>query len=262
MELKIYKSDHNVYVEIAGRILLDQCEKLKNSITTLIDKGINIVYMDFSNVDFVDSAGLGVLVGLKMTANKNKTRVVIVSPSNKFADILEVSKLDSIFDIIDGAEAELLKASLTLPEYVFKLPEEEEEGVPVDISSVGSSAPAESDEESVPNQVPSEQPSSEPMPATLKTDDDIIKDYCQSAVEYIRRGEYEKAVEQYLRALQIDPEYLPAHNNLAIVYEKKPSWQTKAVEQWAKVLELSQKKQDRKHIDRARKHLANLEKLT
>lgn len=262
MELKIYKSDHNVYVEISGRVILDECARLRDAVVSMIDKGVNQIYLEFSKVDFIDSAGLGVLVGLKMTANKNKTRLILVSPSQNFSDILSVSKLDSIFDIINGAEAELLKASLTLPEYLVKSPEKEAPPVEVSISegekasSVPEYFPASSKTPTV------EQGGASVMPPKLKSDQEIIKELCQRAVEHIRQGEYEQAVDEYLKALQIDPEYLPAHNNLAIVYEKKPSWHAKAIEQWEKVLELSQKRGDQKHIDRARKHLANLKKLT
>lgn len=265
MELKIYKSDHNVYVTITGRIVLDECERLKDSVVTLIDKGVTQVYLDFAGVDFIDSAGLGVLVGLKMTANKNKSRLIIVSPSQNFSDILNVSKLDSIFDIIDGAEAELLKASMTLNDYLYKPAEEERQPVKFSlsglISGVGQAVQDAPSQEAVEVKIGEQQVKSA-MPSTLKSEKDAIGDHCQNAVEFIRHGEYEKAVNEYLEALQLDPEYLPAHNNLAIVYEKKPSWHAKAIEQWEKVLELSQKGGDQKHIDRAQKHLANLKKLT
>jgi anti-sigma B factor antagonist len=267
MELKIYRSEHNVYVEISGRIVLDECERVKNSVVTLIDKGVTQVYLDFSQVDFIDSAGLGVLVGFKMTANKNKSRLIIVSPSQNFSDILSVSKLDSIFDIIDGAEAELLKASIALPANIYTPPAEGEEAEeqPIQFNLKGIQTPQPESEES-----PAEEPlrlqiagsqSHTPIPTTLKSDQEMIDEHCREAVSCIRAGEYDKAVNEYLKSLQIDPEYLPAHNNLAIVYEKKPSWHTKAIEQWEKVLEISQKRGDQKHIDRSRKHLANLKKL-
>ena len=261
MELKIYKSDHNVYIEISGRVILDECERLKDAVVSIIDKGVNQVYLEFSKVDFIDSAGLGVLVGLKMTANKNKTRLILVSPSQNFSDILAVSKLDSIFDIIDGAEAELLKASLTLPEYLYKIPEKEEPSVKLGVSKGEKVSPSLESTPATSKTPTSAQESAPVIPPTFRSDQDIIKELCQRAVEHIRQGEYEQAVNEYLKALQIDPEYLPAHNNLAIVYEKKPSWHSKAIEQWEKVLELSQKRGDQKHIDRARKHLANLKKL-
>jgi tetratricopeptide (TPR) repeat protein len=88
-----------------------------------------------------------------------------------------------------------------------------------------------------------------------------IDRYCKDAVEHMRRGDYESAVECYVESLKIQPEYLPALNNLAIVYEKKPQWQAEAIEAWQRVLAISSRNNDQKHIDRAQKHLQNLQRL-
>ena len=47
-------------------------------------------------------ARLGVLVGLKMLANKNRTRLTFLAPPPRIEDILRVSKLDTIFEIRGG----------------------------------------------------------------------------------------------------------------------------------------------------------------
>lgn len=261
MELKIYKSAHNVYVEISGQVILDECERLKNQVVALIDKGINQLYLDFGKVNFIDSAGLGVLVGLKMTASKNKARLILVSPSQNFADILSVAKLDSIFDIIDGAEAQLLQSSLMLPEYLIKPVEEVKPAAKVSFGGVAQPPPLKGDLEAEVKVAGAEAELKATLPPAFESTQELIAQYCKSAIEHIRQGEYEKAVAAYLNAVQLDPEYLPALNNLAIVYEKRPSWLAKAIEQWEKVLEISQKKGDQKHIERARKHLAQLKKL-
>jgi len=273
MELNIYRANNNLYINIAGRVVLDICESLKNTSIPLIDKGINQVYLDLSGVDFIDSAGLGVLVGLKMTSNKNKARLVLVSPSSGVSDILYVSKLHSIFDIITGSEAELLKRSLAIDEYLIKNLTEEEpqmkkkgfkvanvtEGVKArkEIKSPISIA-GKRGMSSLPKSAPAKETSSRPVPSAGKSLKEQIDEKCRKAVELMRQGDYEKAVEKYIDALKLDPEYLPAYNNLAIVYEKRPSWRSKAIETWERVLEISQSSGDQKHIDRAQKHLSNL----
>ena len=272
MEINIYRANNNLYIQVKGRIVLDICDHFRNSAIPLIDKGINQVYVDLSSVDFIDSAGLGVMVGLKSTSNKNKARLVLVSPSIGVSDILNVSKLDSIFDIITGSEAELLKQSLALAEYLIKNITTDER-IPGKAVVVGRD-PAVKEESPGPKAVPASGPSqktsptpapgsrpeSPPMgvPSAGKSIKEQVDEHCRKAVELMRQGDYEKAVEKYLDALKIDPEYLPAYNNLAIVYEKRPAWRGKAIETWEKVLEHSQAVGDQKHIDRAQKHLSSL----
>jgi anti-anti-sigma factor len=246
METRVYKGNNNLYVEVKGRIILDVCETLRVAAVPLIDKAINQVYVDLSKVDFIDSAGLGVLVGLKMTSNKNKARMTLVSPSRAVQDIMNVSRLDTVFDIINGPDADLLRASLTLEEYLVKTIEETPEPV---------LEPPE------PVKAPKQEVQQPALSSSVQSDRERIEQFCRNAVEFMRQGDYEKAIEEYQKALEIDPEYVPAYNNLAIIYEKRPSWYAKATEQWQKVLELSQMRGDQKHIDRAQKHLSGLNKL-
>jgi len=270
MEINIYRANNNLYIEVNGRIVLDVCEPIKNAAVSLIDKGINQVYVDLAGVDFIDSAGLGVLVGLKATSNKNKARLVLVSPSAGVMDILIISKLDKIFDIITGSEAELLKQTLALKEYLIKNIVEEEplpKKVPLGEAPIKEEAPSK---KPVSAGARSKQPPSAPqspaametppisLPAAGKSLKDQVDEHCRKAVELMRQGDYEKAVEKYIEAVKLDPDYLPAYNNLAIVYEKRPSWRGKAIETWERVLELSQGIGDQKHIDRAQKHLSTL----
>jgi len=268
MEIEIYRANNNLYIDVSGRVVLDVCDQFKGAAIPLIDKGINQVYVDLNNVDFIDSAGLGVLVGLKMTSNKNKARLVLVSPSAGVGDILHVSKLDSIFDIITGNEADVLKQSLALSEYLIKsLTEEEEQPSRAlkEPSSKQDSPPKHAITATAPKH-PATPPQKEgkwetpsvSVPSSGKSIKEQVDEHCRKAVELMRQGDYEKAVEKYLEAIDLDPDYLPAYNNLAIVYEKRPAWRAKAIETWEKVLELSQASGDQKHIDRAQKHLSNL----
>jgi tetratricopeptide (TPR) repeat protein len=82
------------------------------------------------------------------------------------------------------------------------------------------------------------------------------------AVEYLRQGDYPKAIDAYQRALQFEPENLTALNNLGIIYEKRPQWYPQARQIWEKVLDLSRRHGDDQHAARAQKHLQSLAKLS
>lgn len=285
MEIQVYKLNADLYIQVSGRIVLDECEKLKSNTIPLIDKTISQVHLDLARVEFIDSAGLGVLVGLKMTTNKSKARLILVSPSKGVHDILYVSKLDSIFDIVTGNEAEGIRAGMAVtPNLLRSIGKGEGDadpraggpgksggpGAPAGGSSPSASRPITSFSLRTPQ--PSTSFMQEPGPAGSESVSDSetrqvtnarekVDQHCREAVDFMRQGDYDRAAECYLQAIELDPEYLPAHNNLAIVYEKKPAWHQKAVQQWERVLELSTSEGDQKHIDRASKHLSNLRRL-
>ncbi len=275
MKIEIYKFKDKLYVRIIGKVILDECDKLKKTVLPNFDRGLSQIYVDLEQVSFIDSAGLGVLVGFKMTANKNKARLILTNPSKGVCDILYVSKLDNIFDLITGKEAENARQTIIMKENLIKeIDDDGEEKENVHIEAKIPAKPVVQQPKSPESPPPyyagiqSAPQIQEPLKAKLgadnkndKSDQEMIDDYCKNAVEYMRQGYYEKAVEEYKKALKINPEYLPALNNLAIVYEKKPSWTANAIEQWEKVLSISSRDTDQKHIDRANKHLENLRKM-
>ncbi len=294
MELEIYQLRSDVYIVLRGRIVLEECERLKNNCMPLMRKGVDQVYLDLSKVEYIDSAGLGVLVGFKMTASKNRARIVLIQPSRPVADILYISKLDGIFDILTGAEADLLKAQMVQPANRIGAPVVDKFAAAAAAELPTGSAPAvprvgvgisPRPEPSVPprfgvTEPKAPQPEGQPLKpfaasvrseaepeafasldTAVRTQKEMIEEHCRKAVEYMKVGNYDMAVLEYEKALRIDPEYLPALNNLAIVYEKQPSWIPKAIEQWEIVLRVSQQRGDQKHMDRAKRHLANLRQL-
>lgn len=241
MQIRIYEATGNLLVRLAGRIVLDECDRLKSTIVPAISGSVSQVNLDMSGVEFIDSAGLGALVGIKVSANKQRAKLTLVTPSRGVSDILMVSKLDSIFDVMTGADAEALVKTLAQPQFE---------------RSPGVAAPAAA---------ASRGPAMPVMPSAAGANPggakERIDSLCKDAVEHMRKGDYDSAVMCYEEAIQINPDYLTAHNNLAIVYEKKPQWQAKAISAWQRVLEISSRNNDQKHIDRANKHLASLQGL-
>jgi anti-sigma B factor antagonist len=61
--------------------------------------GTSDIIVDLSHVDFVDSAGVSVLVSLFKAARARDRQVKFVSDRPGVVSILELIKLDQIFDI-------------------------------------------------------------------------------------------------------------------------------------------------------------------
>lgn len=245
-ELEVYRKGREMLFVLRGRLVLQYCQEAKHRLNALFTPQVDQVYLYLGDLQFLDSAGLGVLVGLKMNANKNRTRLSFLSPPSRIEDIFRVSKLDTIFEISGGAEADLIHAALCKEEHcVFS------------DSRSHSNTDAQSGSEAVRSMLTQLGPDSEVMDESTRQ----ARQLCMDAVEYIRQGDYSRAIDAYRRALQIDPDNLSALNNLGIVYEKRQEWYPQAAETWRRVMELSESRADEKHALRARKHLESLSKL-
>jgi anti-sigma B factor antagonist len=80
-----------------GRIVSETGAKLKEVVKPLIPAGGRII-LDLTSVDYMDSSGLGILVGLKVSALKEgycKLELLNLSPRVK--ELLSLSNLASMF---------------------------------------------------------------------------------------------------------------------------------------------------------------------
>ncbi len=203
------------------------------------------------DLEFLDSAGLGLLVGFKMAASKNRTRLIFLPPPPRVEDIFRISKLDTILEMLKGAEADVICASLRKDQFLLWSDSSETGYGQAKVDSVHSSLSTRSNLTRF-STGPFENPTEQQQ---------IVRQLCIDAVECIKKGDYEQAVVCYERALEIDDSNLSALNNLGVVYEKKPSWYGRSVVVWNRVLDVSNTQGDAKHIQRAQKHLDSLSKL-
>lgn len=90
--------------EFSGEINLYNSQVIKENLETLITKGYLYFFLDFDQVSYIDSSGLGVCLGIHSRLSKNKGFIRIVSPSEKVRYVLELTKLKSLLQIFPTLE--------------------------------------------------------------------------------------------------------------------------------------------------------------
>ncbi|MGH9519994.1 MAG: STAS domain-containing protein, partial [Terriglobales bacterium] len=89
-------------IEATGRIILGQeTNDLRESVKGLLANGITKIVINLANVDFIDSSGLGALVGLYSTANSRGAKIKLASITKRFHELLMITKLLTVFDVYD-----------------------------------------------------------------------------------------------------------------------------------------------------------------
>lgn len=248
-QIEAYRNGRELLIVLRGRLVLRHCGDAKTRLISLFTPQVDQIYLYLGDLEFLDSAGLGVLVGLKMAANKNKAQLTFLSPPSRVEDIFRVSKLHTIFDIRTGSEADVVCAGLRKNDYCLwrDRKDSNQTAYKTDIPDTGGSAASGLTE----------------FNASRETEFNVdrIKQLCDNAVEFIRQADYKRAIETYQEILQLDPNNMTALNNLGIVYEKRPEWYPLAVEVWQKVLRISESDNDQKHRLRAQKHLESVNQL-
>lgn len=65
------------------------------------------VIVDFSKINFIDSTGIGELVGYLGRFRNSKRELILVNPSERIRKLLHVARLDELFPTYDSVQAAL-----------------------------------------------------------------------------------------------------------------------------------------------------------
>ena len=89
-------------LDLSGRITLGEGSvQLRESVRDLISKGSKSVLLNMGEVNYIDSSGLGELVSAYTTARNQGAAVKLLSLTHKVKDVLQLTKLYTVFDIYD-----------------------------------------------------------------------------------------------------------------------------------------------------------------
>jgi hypothetical protein len=70
---------------------------------------------------------------------------------------------------------------------------------------------------------------------------------------------WELAIEQYRHALELAPGYISTYNNLGLVYERSGRYPVEAVQTWRRVLAMARAQNLQHYVERAERHLRELD---
>jgi anti-sigma B factor antagonist len=97
------RGDHRV-VTAAGEIDAATADALSEAVSRTLDEGSTPVLLDFAQVTFIDSTGLGVLVKSHRAAAAAGVRFAVVHPTPQTRKLIRVLGLDQLLSVHDSHE--------------------------------------------------------------------------------------------------------------------------------------------------------------
>lgn len=102
MKLSTRESHHVTIVDITGRITLgEETGQLRDTICDLLSQKKMKILLNLAGVDYIDSSGVGELVGSFITVKNAGGDLKLLNLTQKVQDILNVTKLYTVLDIKD-----------------------------------------------------------------------------------------------------------------------------------------------------------------
>jgi anti-sigma B factor antagonist len=87
-------------IRLEGDFDLHSSAQVRSAVEELVGEGGNEVYLDLSGVDFLDSSGLGTLVGLQKRANRSQVQMALCGLTPQLQKIIDVTHLRDAFTIL------------------------------------------------------------------------------------------------------------------------------------------------------------------
>lgn len=93
-------------VDISGRIVLgEESAALRQLVCDLLSKGRKNILFNLGDVNYIDSSGLGNLVGAFTSVRKQGGELKLLNLTNKVHDLMQITRLYTVFDIMDDEAA-------------------------------------------------------------------------------------------------------------------------------------------------------------
>ncbi|MEH2078019.1 MAG: STAS domain-containing protein [Nostoc sp.] len=92
-------------IKLNGNLNATTSQEFRQNITDILEGSPKIVLVDFKDVTFMDSSGLGALVLAFKTLRAADTKLVLCSINEQVRILFELTNMDKVFEIFPNQDA-------------------------------------------------------------------------------------------------------------------------------------------------------------
>lgn len=99
MNYEIIVQPDCILVNLTNEIYVDEAADFREQLLPYLNKGQKQFVIDVSKLKYIDSSGLGVLIGIQKRAIMNGGQVVIRGLNGAVKELFELTRLTKVFEI-------------------------------------------------------------------------------------------------------------------------------------------------------------------
>ena len=116
LNIKTRKADNVVIIDLSGRLTIGEpVLLLRETFRVQINQGVKCFILNLGEVGYIDSSGLGELVSAYTTARNKQGDVKLLHLTAKAKDLLQMTKLLTVFDTYEDEAKALASLKPTNP---------------------------------------------------------------------------------------------------------------------------------------------------
>ena len=103
--LKVERSPSDAVVRLSGSCTMLVASQLGETLLRLVSESVRLIIIDMTELDFIESTGLGGIVAGYLRLRRMQGELRIVGPRPAIRQLLELTRLTQLFTIHDSVES-------------------------------------------------------------------------------------------------------------------------------------------------------------
>ncbi|SFQ30731.1 STAS domain-containing protein [Salibacterium halotolerans] len=106
LDIRTEELDGETVLFVGGEIDAYTASQLRESLLPLTEKEGAVIVVDLTDVNYIDSTGLGIFIGALKSANSNGSSLRLTGLNDRVKRLFSITGLDEVMDIEEEEEAQ------------------------------------------------------------------------------------------------------------------------------------------------------------
>ncbi|MBI5724727.1 MAG: STAS domain-containing protein [Planctomycetes bacterium] len=103
-QMEVARQGQTAVVRVRGFADMTETGEFQDQLANLAGQPKSLIVVDMSELDFINSSGLGALIACHRTAKENGGELRLVKPKPAVMNVLEITRLNELFHICQNIE--------------------------------------------------------------------------------------------------------------------------------------------------------------
>jgi anti-anti-sigma factor len=104
MDIQVESRENCRIVHITGKITFECCPVLQSRLDSVVDEGVREIVIDFKEVPFIDSSGVGEVLRIFKRMKENGGKLILANPNQKLGDLFSMYRFNQFMQIRQEAD--------------------------------------------------------------------------------------------------------------------------------------------------------------
>jgi anti-anti-sigma factor len=106
MDIQVDSYGSSRIVRIKGKVTFEYCSSLQSRLDSVMNEGVREIAIDFKEVPFIDSSGIGEILRLFKHMREAGGEVVLMNPNRKLRELFTIYRFGQFMEIRDESGPE------------------------------------------------------------------------------------------------------------------------------------------------------------